>query len=67
MLAKVGNLTDNANGRVVFCPYCEAEYSATKGDYFWASDNDTLDCPEHGPMVIVTKRIVYEEEDESRS
>ena len=61
MLAKVGNLTSESNGRIVFCPYCEVEYSATKGDYFWLSDEHILSCPEHGPMVIVTKRIVYKE------
>ena len=61
MLAKVGNLADNAHGRIVFCPICGAEYSATKEDYFMLPDGHILSCPEHGPMVIVTKRIVYEE------
>ena len=61
MIAKVGNLTNEAHGRMVFCPYCEVEYSATKGDYFMLPDEHVLSCPEHGPMVIVTKKVVYEE------
>lgn len=47
-------------GALLHCPNCDAEYSATKGDYFWADPNEEIMCSDCGePMELVTKSNSY--------
>jgi len=44
MKATMQNLKDNDSKRIMWCPKCGAEYSANKGDYFWAAPDDKFLC-----------------------
>ena len=44
----------------LYCPKCDAEYSANSGDYFMFSPDHIFRC--HGVnMLLVTKRTMYVE------
>jgi uncharacterized C2H2 Zn-finger protein len=51
-------LTDDK--KIMYCPRCNAEYSAHRGDYF------TINDPEHifycgcgNPLLLVIKQVIY--------
>lgn len=47
-------------GVFLYCNICDAQYSATRGDYFWRfPDSKLLCCGE--PMMLARERILIEE------
>lgn len=56
---------DRSNPRkhfLLYCPTCGLECSANSGDYFLAPLDTVLECCEE-PMILVTKRTIFEEVD----
>ncbi len=55
-LVRVRNLPERpAYGVKLYCPHCQGEYSATRGDYFMASPDMVMECCE-APMLLVRER-----------
>lgn len=46
----VGDLPETASGEFLGCQRCGAEYSATRGDYFWKAPNEPFVC--RGPVGL---------------
>lgn len=49
---------------LLYCPRCQGEFSANRGDYFMAEPRTPLRCscsPGRPALRLVTKRTVYEE------
>lgn len=55
MLAIKKNLKslEELSGEFMYCPICENRYSACKGDYFWAEENDEFPCC--GQTMIIAR------------
>ena len=47
---------------ILYCPSCGGEFSANRGDYFWAAPGDVLRCQEcDTEFQLATKATVYRE------
>lgn len=50
-----------AYGTMLRCEFCGEDYSAHRGDYFWADPNERMDCGACGePLKLVSKRTTYQ-------
>jgi hypothetical protein len=61
----VRELPESAGNQFLYCDECGGEYSATRGDYFWMSPSETLEChsPEHvhaQPLRLVVRHSTLE-------
>jgi hypothetical protein len=60
---RVRDLTDQIDSTLrafLFCPVCQGEYSAHRGDYFMASPETVMKCCDT-PMVRVVRHTTLEE------
>lgn len=58
-MCKVNELEAADDNSALYCFTCGGEYGATRGDYFWASGNDTCRTDRISssyPMVLATAR-----------
>jgi len=61
MKAIVKNLKDQIltrDAKIMYCPYCGAEYSANKGDYWYLPENHKFICCD-ATMDLVVKKTSY--------
>jgi len=55
------NDSDKRRNYFLWCPNCDAEVSANKGDYFLASDDMELTCQCGHSLILANKTTIYEE------